>query len=113
MICTNNANHVPEFVRIWGRHKSVKNQSLFTKALQLDPLQVLCKPKLPQPRISNQMEPRVNGAKMSAFIGRSVRLPCRVLKVRYSEKNQSQIFPKRYNYLSSWKYYLDAPSKKN
>jgi len=26
------------------------------------------------------MEPRVNGAKMQKFIGRTVRLPCRVLK---------------------------------
>jgi hypothetical protein len=32
------------------------------------------------------MEPRVNGAKMPTFIGRSVRLPCRVLKVRYPQK---------------------------
>jgi hypothetical protein len=35
------------------------------------------------------MEPRVNGAKMQKFIGRTVRLPCRVLKVRDTQKTKT------------------------
>ena len=68
------------------------------------------KRKLPQPlqpAAATHMEPRVNGAKMSAFIGRSVRLPCRVLKVRYSQKTN----PGHYNCLL-WRTFYFGRAKR-